>query len=190
MSVLAVVGGAPVACTGSEPASDTDAGPGLAGAGGSGAGAGTGGAAGSSGCPTAAPSNGYETCAIGAGESCEYTFDCQSGVKTFELICSPTGPAPWAVKTTVCEHAYDSCPGAQLYCDGVWELTANSDPPTPCPAKRPKEGDSCPNATAFGGARKLCGYPCDEVAKTGWTIASCLESTTWKLDGACAVDGG
>lgn len=189
LAALATTAGAwSLQACGSDANSGENQDSGLSGYGGSGASAtgGSGGVVGDAGnCPAQPPATYYGACPLASGESCPFTLECQSGKKTFAFICSPTGPAPWAVAAKPCDKPNDSCPGFDLYCgDGGWELTLNSDPPTRCPEARPNQGDACPNANSFGGARSVCGYPCDAVQKTGWTIATCIGGH-WQLDAAC-----
>jgi hypothetical protein len=155
-------------------------GTGGAGTGGTG-GVPTGGAGGTTGCPAEPPKFSNGPCPIAPGESCEYDVQCQSGVVHFKYTCS----ANWSVAGPGCPEPYDFCPGYGLHCDFGWTLMGGGgNPPTQCPTTKPAVGDKC-ISNPFGGMITDCGYRCDPVANTGWTVASCKGFDTWTDDGAC-----
>lgn len=136
-------------------------------------------------CP-AEPPTAYSQCATEEG-ACFYTFDCQSGPVELSFACSKES-GYWTLVEQACEYEYDSCPGTELYCAGQWWLPEATNPPSPCPDPAPAEFSECYSG-GFGGVHPHCGYPCEDDASSGWTVATCsgeFEAGTWEYDSACA----
>jgi hypothetical protein len=159
---------------------------GTAGAGGTGT-AGISGAGGNpAACPTTPPEP-YVQCdhALFNGQLCTYTVDCQSGPgNQIAFTCSENGY--WQIPQQACSNPYDSCPGTSINCwGGYWTIPEGTNPPPPCPEKKPVPGDVC---TSFGFGPPTCGYPCEEGS--GWTVGTCSywAEPYWTFDGTCKSD--
>jgi hypothetical protein len=137
-------------------------------------------------CPAEPPSP-YAVCRLPEDGACTYTIDCQSGPVELTFTCSEDAFG-WVVAAKDCDYEYDSCPGTELYCVGQWWMPEGTNPPSPCPNPPPTEFSPCTTG-AFGGVHQHCGYPCEDDASSGWTIATCsgdFAEGVWEYDSACA----
>ena len=139
-------------------------------------------------CP-ADPPSAYELCTLSNPSGvCKYTHDCQSGLVELGYTCSPEN-GMWMLVEQPCDYEYDSCPGTELYCSGIWWMPTATNPPAPCPDPKPQEGSPCYSG-GFGGVHHHCGYTCGEDVSTGWTIATCyseaIDDGVWEFDDVCA----
>lgn len=135
-------------------------------------------------CPAMSPS-GYEQCDPAPGV-CTYEVACQSGTVSLSFTCVEEGW--WEIEPSPCPEPYDSCPGTEYYCDMGWFMPIGTNPPSPCPAMPPPNGDACYTG-GMGGVWEHCGYHCAlGDPSTPWTVATCTEVDGlygWTYDGAC-----
>ena len=122
-------------------------------------------------CPATFPTK-SDPCTLSPGDTCVFDVGCQSGSLQIALECSDGG---WTVVPSACASLHDSCADTTLHCiETGWVLDDET-----CPDSAPEAGSEC----SLPGLS--CGYPCDPIAKTGWSVGTCSNEGVWEVDGGC-----